>query len=59
MNQLLTTLERPYLSIVVRVDVFQNARSLNHLKRSIAALQQHPRASEFVFATPAEALDIL
>ena len=59
MNHLLATLERPYLSIVVRTDVFLKNRYLKNVRQNLSALQQHPRAKDFIVTTAEEALALL
>ena len=63
MNGLFQSLERPYLSMVVRSDVcgdrVGDPSHAENMKKNIECLLKHPLADRFVFATPREAMDIM
>jgi len=58
-HQALDGFERPYLSMVVRADVFAKPYLLKNVRANLDWFLRRPDIERFVFATPAEALGIL
>ncbi len=63
MNELVHSLERPYLAMVVRSDVCgEQVADLSHaenMKKNIEYLLNHPLRDRFVFSTPGEAMEMM
>jgi len=63
MNELIASLESPYLAMVVRSDVCGDRPAdpvhTENLKKNIDYLLNHPSANRFVFSTPKEAMEIM
>ena len=63
MNELIHSLERPYLAMVVRSDACGDRPAdpthTENLKKNIDYILNHPLRDRFVFSTPAEAMEIM
>jgi len=58
-NVLLDEQQASFLAFVLRTDVFSDNRLQAEFEHNLNYLATHPRASDFVLTTPAEALEIL
>jgi hypothetical protein len=58
-DELLSCLERPYLTFAVRTHEFNRRERTAIIRRNLDGVLKHPAAESFVFTTPAEALRIL
>ena len=58
-EELLRCLERPYFAFVMRTDALSSPQQMKNVEACFDILLNHPRARQFVFSTPAEALRIL
>lgn len=56
MHNVLTTLDRPYLTLVTRSDIGSCPRMLRNLKVNFSNIIRHPMVKQFVFCTPADAM---
>lgn len=58
-DHLLKKLPRPYLSLIMRTDIFSKPQLLGNVKRNFKMLLAHPLAGRFRVSTPAETLAVL
>ena len=58
-NHLLNTLEKPYLTLVLRSDNGIKPRHMKNIQDNLNYLLSHPFAERFVFSTPAELMTVL
>ncbi len=58
-EQALAALDRPFLAAVVRTSTAAHPARRAEMDATLAALATHPRARDFVFTTPGEAMELL
>lgn len=58
-EQALDSLERPFLNAVVRTSTAAHHARRSEMDATLEYLASHPRAGDFVFATPREAIELL
>lgn len=58
-SEFLKMSEDPCLSTVARISLASQERTATFMRTTLRCLAEHPRAHDFVFATPAEAMAIL